>query len=167
MKGQVNIEYLVALGIFVTVIGYVYFSLNQSIPYYLAEVKKEATMSDAYLLSEVLINDPGEPPDWENNPADAKRIGLSDQNYNQTNMISLQKLNAFCLNYEETKKKLGMDRDFLIIINDIGNTQFSVSCEPTEIVVTAIKATVRRIVAYTDYQDGVQKGYAEVIVQMW
>jgi hypothetical protein len=172
MKGQVNVEYLVALGIFVTIVSYVYLSLNQSIPGYLTEVRKEATISDAYLLSEVLIDDPGEPADWENyleTPDEIKRIGLADESYNQTNMISEQKIDFFewfCSNnYEETKKKLGMDRDFSVIIKDIENDQLLVSCQPSQIKVTAINVTFRRIVAYNRLTG--EKGYAEVIVQMW
>jgi len=164
MKGQFNIEYLVAFGIFVTLIGYVHLSLTHILPEYILEVRKETTRSDAYLLSEVLINDPGSPADWSD-PSTAKRIGLSDDTQNRTNLLLKSKINNFCSDgYDVVKERIGTDRDFSILILDKDTGTVFSSCSPAIVPTTAINTIVKRIATY---RDGSNYGYVEVIVQMW
>lgn len=64
MKGQATIEYLVSFIIFTGLIVYVYLSYSSNIPRFIEEVRKEDIRSKAFQLSEILINDPGNPVNW-------------------------------------------------------------------------------------------------------
>lgn len=65
MKGQISfVEYLAALTIFITSVLYIAFQLISFIPQYLNQVNDERVRIDAYQISELLANDPGNPINW-------------------------------------------------------------------------------------------------------
>jgi hypothetical protein len=64
MKGQFSVEYIVSMTIFIGFVTYIIFSIWRFIPNYLSELRNERIRSEAYQISELLINDPGEPMDW-------------------------------------------------------------------------------------------------------
>lgn len=182
MKGLLTIEYLISFIAFIILITYIYLSYSANIPTFISEVNKEAVRSDAYQLSEILINDPGEPPNWNQSSSnnDIKRVGLSDQNSNKANLINFNKTeklknNFTCSDpdlYKSLQKKLAMDEQFSIIISEInmtnGNRELLYACNPPTPLKTAINITVTRIVAINDTRDflsGILKP-AELIVQM-
>jgi hypothetical protein len=137
------------------------------------EVEKEDLRSKAYQLSEILVNDPGEPENWDT-AGSIKRIGLNDETYNKNNLISLGKVTALesrCGNYDEVKNLLGLDKSFSIIVFNISQstgdrlTPPLCSCVSPDLIKTSINTTVRRITAlYNDNNGGIE--LAEIIVQM-
>lgn len=179
MKGQLTIEYLVSFSIFIGLITYIYFLYSANIPGFIEEVKKEDTRAKTYQLSEILVNDPGEPIDWYKwSKNDIQRIGLSDENFNKTNLVSEAKINRFknefdcndLVDYKYVKENLfALDKDFSIIIFEIdqsnGMRTKLFSCSPHTVFKTSILSKLTRITAYYD-EDGGMK-LAEIIVQMW
>src|SRR3989344_2339105 len=92
-KGQISFaEYLVAVVVFIAFIGYFSFQLVNFLPAYLGQIRNERVRGEAYQLSELLINDPGFPINWHVNIGATRRIGLSDETRNETNLISESKI---------------------------------------------------------------------------
>ena len=118
MKGQVSFEYFVALMIFITFILFVALQLiSKSMPYR-RESKYSTLLSEAYQISEILINDPGEPINWDS--SNVKRIGLLDETKNRTGLLSRSKIDKLAkMNYQSVANGLGIDTSkyrFSIII---------------------------------------------------
>ena len=167
MKGQISfVELLVTMSIFTTFIGYFSFQLINFYPIYLNEVRNEELRSEAYQLSELLINDIGEPGNWTGKYfAYVSRVGLSDENYNKTNYLSLMKISDFDSNcssdYNLVKSKLASSYDFSIyLFQRYPIDKQLIDCKPPVITVSNINVTVRRIVYFGS-------GYGELVVQMW
>jgi len=165
MKGQFSFEQLISLSIFIVFVTYFFFQFLALRPVYLKEVKSERIRAEAYQISELLINDPGYPVNWNTNPVQTQRIGLSDQTLNKVNLLSIYKineLNSQCAGdgYYNVKKWLGSDFDFSIFLADKPTGSLKINCYPPAIAVKGIKMTIRRIVAFND-------SYGELILQMW
>jgi hypothetical protein len=172
MKGQLTIQYLASFIFFIGLVVYIYFSFSANIPAFVEEVGKEDIRSKAYQLSEVLVNDPGEPANWQYvNPDDIRRIGLSDENSNKTNLISLQKVYQLDdpIICGLAPLKLALLRPFSILIFNISQTTGErnplAECTPFTFPTTAINVTVKRITALNNTETG-KLELAEIIVQM-
>jgi len=76
LKGQLTLEYLISFFIFLSLVIYVYYALSSNIPNFVGKIEKENIRSENYQLSELLINDDGEPWNWDE--ANVERIGLFD-----------------------------------------------------------------------------------------
>ena len=167
MKGQVSfVEYLVALLIFATFIGYFSFRLLLYIPYYLNELKTERINSEAFQISEILVNDVGNPANWDKIPFNqVKSLGLSDESLNKTNVLSLNKiskLDSECqLNYENIRKLLDTNYDFSIYLLNSKTGQMLISCKPSQVKLRAVNITIRRIVSFSSGD------YGELLLQVW
>lgn len=174
MKSQISfIEFLTSVLIFITFVGYFSIQILMFIPSYIREIKAESLRSEAFQVSELLVNDPGEPLDWTLNMANAKRIGLSDHSQNKTNLLSSIKIFALNLNcqgqsdYENVKSKIGLDYDFSLIMIEGGTGILKIDCRPSVTKFRYVNTTIRRIVAYVDYSDNEKIKYGEMIVQVW
>lgn len=166
-----TVEYLVSFLLFIGLITYIYFMYSSNIPAFIEQVEKEDARAKAHQISEILINDPGEPIDWDT--SSVKRIGLSDENFNKTNLVSeskISKLKDLCMNYEEMLEKIGVDEPISIFIFKVDEqtgerTLFDdFNCQPPITTVTRIKSKVTRITAYTDNGD---VKMAEIIVEVF
>ena len=178
MKAQISfVEFITALTIFIASVTYISFQISTFIPKYLNEVKAERVRSEAFQLSELLINDPGDPANWYAfNFNNVIRLGLSDERENKTNFLSqnkISKFNEFCSNYLEVKKKLGLDYDFYLILKDGETGEEKINCCASKIDcsildqtlgLTQTRATITRIVAYIENN---QVKYGEMILQVW
>jgi len=165
VKGQFNVEYLTAFGIFALVMLYSYTSISNFIPAYLQRVEEQKVKADAFYLSEVLLNDPGEPPNWLD-PQLASRIGLLDEKSMLTNVLSLEKVKSFCSKgVEVVKQKTGMDEDFVVILidKDPGNVFGTITCgsDPANY---RLMASVSRNFMYLNQT---HRGYGEMVVKVW
>lgn len=172
MKGQLTIQYLASFIFFIGLIVYVYFAYSANIPRFVQEVDKEDLRSKAYQLSEVLVNDPGHPINWDGDSVD--RIGFSDHHSNKKNLISKSKIDGFnnafnCdTDFEDVQKKLALNESFSILIfniTDDGRRESPplLSCISPTFPTRVINATVKRITAWND--SGTIK-LAELVVQM-
>jgi len=66
MKGQLSfVEYLVSFLVFITFISYFFLRIINETPIFLNEIRNERIRAEAFQLSEILVNDPGEPINWE------------------------------------------------------------------------------------------------------
>ena len=172
LKAQLTVEYLASFITFIGLIIFIYFTYSGNIPGFVEEVKKEDVRSKAYQLSEILVNDPGDPTNWDQPASDIKRIGLSDEKSNKTNLISWDKvveLDNQCGNFDDIKRWLGLNKSFSILVFRINQatgqriTPPLCECRSPELVMTAINTTVRRITALNN--SGTLE-LAEIIVQM-
>ena len=173
LKAQLTVEYLASFITFIGLIIFIYFTYSGNIPGFIEEVKKEDVCSKAYQLSEILVNDPGHPTNWDQLAVSGiKRIGLSDENSNKTNLISWDKvveLDNQCGNFDDIKRWLGLNKSFSILVFRINEatgqriTPPLCECSSPELVKTAINTTVRRITALNN--SGTLE-LSEIIVQM-
>jgi hypothetical protein len=172
MKGQITVEYFVSMIVFVIFTLYIYHSFSSNIPKFIAEIEREDIRSKAYQVSEVLLNDFGDPEDWYTGGL-PNRLGLSDEVYGKTNLLSSRKiddLQTMCsADYDDVQNALLLQEPisvFIFRINSDGSRSQLLSCEPPEAVGRVITANVRRITAYVDYGDGGNVKLAEMIIQV-
>ena len=173
MKGQLTLEFMASFIIFIIFIIYIYSQFSSNVPLFIEEIGKENKRSKAFQISELILNDAGEPANW-NNPSSAKRIGLSYEGVNKTNLLSYDKiasLNTYCQsNYYSLKKKIGVEENFTIQFNSISSDGSRVNllrCFPPTLQLESgqVNATVRRITSYYDSVDG-QIKLGELIIQV-
>jgi hypothetical protein len=165
MKGQISfVEFMASMLIFIAFVSYFSIQILTFVPLYINEITAERLRSEAFQVSELLINDPGEPLNW--NSGNVKRIGLSDDKQNKTNLLSTTKistLNSMCKSdYNLVKEKIGLDHDFSLFLIDGKTNQIKIDCHPPVAEFRQVNITIRRIVAY---EDG--NSYAEMILQVW
>ena len=137
MKGQISIDYIIAIVIFIFFVIYFLFEITNIVPKFIGQIEEQEIRSKAYQISEILINDPGYPENWNFFKLDSEyiqRIGLSNiqatkTNYflNERNYLSLNKINRLMelcdttlggIGYEKVTEKIGTNLDFSIIITD-------------------------------------------------
>lgn len=123
-------------------------------PQFITEVKNERLKSEAYQISELLINDVGEL---------GKRAGLSS-NENKTNLLSKGKIDAFnssCnSNYENSRKLIGTDYYFSLNLVD-SNGQTLINCNSPLTFMKPAKIAITRIVALN------QTTFGELTLKLW
>lgn len=165
IKGQFSYDYFISMIIFILFVVYIAFQLITMRPAYLREVRNEILRSEAYQLSEILANDPGEPADW--NAANVKRLGLST-NENKTNYLSsvkITRLAGLCqTQYSKLPQLLGIDSkyQFSIIVKNIITGEPLADCHPSSLMgARSLNVSLKRV-AMLD-----SGGFGEVMVQMW
>jgi len=166
-KGQFSYDYFVSMIIFILFVAYIAFQIMAMKPAYLGEVRNEILRSESYQLSDLLVNDPGEPLNWD--VASVKRIGLSNE-VNKTNYLSVVKiarLASLCpqVGYDSSFPQLfGIDKkyQFSVIVKNITSGLPLADCHPSSIIAAkAINTSIKRVVTLDSGQ------YGEVTVQMW
>jgi len=168
-KGQFSYDYFISLVIFILAVVYIVFQIIAMRPAYLNEVRNEILRSETYQVSELLVNDAGQPHDW--NVANVKRIGLSSD-VNKTNYLSaakIGKLASLCppAGYSSSFVKLfGVDEKYQVSIIVKNTTPCSslilADCHPSsQIAARTVNTSVKRVVAID------ARCYGEVMVQMW
>ena len=166
MKAQISIEYIISVIVFILFATYIFFRVIVYPAGYINEIKTQRLKSEAYQISELLVNDPGEPLDWNIKPDNERiRIGLSDSNQNKTNFLSMNKIAEFndtCnTNYDEIKRLIGTDYQFSIFLSSSGTASTRlINCSYPGMVVKPVKFEVSRIVAF-------DSTYGELIVELW
>lgn len=166
MKGQISfVEYLAALSIFITSVIFIAYQMITFVPQYLNEANDERVRINAYQVSELLINDPGNPANWYASPP-IIRLGLSNESVNETNFISLAKINtlsSLCSaqgGYDNVKNYIGASENFTILLYDLSNPGPPlINCHPEISFSSLINASITRIVTIDSNNVG------ELIVQ--
>jgi hypothetical protein len=168
-KGMFNVEYVAVLIIFIAFSAYFTFRLTGQRPAYVREVRKEIFRSENYLLSEVLINDIGEPSNWNTlvggaGQGNIRRLGLLDQSENLTNRLSRAKVIALytlCNNsgYGTVRGMMGANHNFSITVEDSSTGTLLANC--TSAANPEALATIKRIVAFDN------GGWGYVQIQSW
>ena len=154
--------------IFLTFSLYFALRLIQMYPRYLRSIKEEILRSDSYRISEILVNDDGEPGNWTLYGFDDwKRFGLSNESSIMPNYLSLTKIALFndsCQDgvivsdgYGFVKDRLDAGHDFAVTINASaisGIEPVFMRCA-SRMPTTGTVAVIRRIIAVDNGQLGV------------
>lgn len=173
MKGQISfVEYLASLVLFLTAVIFIAIQMINFVPQYLTEINNQRTRIDAYQISELLVNDPGNPINWyvnspvcQNGVSGICRMGLSNENVNKTDYLSLQKITAFnnyCNapgGYDNIRNNISAVSSFAILLFDHTSGNLLINCNPPALFSSSINTTIRRIVAIDSNDIG------ELIVQ--
>jgi len=164
-KGLFNVEYLTVLILFIIFSTYFTFRMMEQKPAYTAEVQREIFRAESYRLSEMLVDDAGEPANWQTlAEGSIKRIGLSDETKNVTNLVSeakLQAMKTICIvnkEYAKVKALVGGQHDFSLVRIGSNGVPETV-CWPGA--TGDVKASITRFVAFSTGD------YGKMILQMW
>jgi len=118
MKSQVGFEQFIALSLFVFSVLFLISQLLSYYPTYFNEIRRQTLLSEAYQISELLVNDVGEPANWDS--TNVKRIGLLNESLNITNVISLLKVsyaNNICnSDYNKFKSLLDLKNEINFVV---------------------------------------------------
>lgn len=176
-KGQFNVEFFTVLILFVGFASYFSTKLMGIGPIYIKEANKAIVRAEAYRISEMIINNPGVPSDWDvlvdiGEDDQIKRIGLSDHLQNRTNLLSDDKINNISVlcdgseGYEEIKSLIGAEHDFLMMLTELTGElgELRIDCGSTEFGENA--ALIKRLVVFDSENDG-ELDYGELVVQVW
>lgn len=152
MRAQISIDFVIAIIVFIIFSTYILFRILALRPVYLSEIENERIRSEAFQISEILVKDNGQPANWYLNPNQAKRIGLLNETFNQSNLLSIIKinqLNNICSNYDRVRELLDVkDLQFSILLVD-SKSNILLNCIPPSVRVKTFGVifTVERIVA--------------------
>ncbi len=166
MKAQLSVEYYISLTIFIGFIVYISFQVMRISPQFITEVKNERLKSEAYQISELLINDAGEPITWNIPSTVVKRVGLSD-NSNKTNLLSQEKIDAFktkcSSDYDNIRKLIGIGTEYYFSLKLVNSSsgQTLIDCNPPLTVIKPAKVVISRITALSPTTFG------ELVLQLW
>ena len=123
MKGVVEIEFIIAVFVFITTISFVTFLIVDSIPAYHTTASGESLKSKAYQFSEMLFMDEGYPRNWNTLPfAQTNRIGFSSGERYRFDETKIAYLYSVCqpapggAGYLAVKNRLGLESAYDIII---------------------------------------------------
>ncbi|MCX6820775.1 MAG: hypothetical protein NT016_02405 [Candidatus Aenigmarchaeota archaeon] len=168
-KGLFNVEYLTVLILFIMCSMYFVFRMMAEKPAYINEVHRETLRAESYRLSEMLVDDAGAPANWQNlagtpQQSNIKRVGLSDESNNVTNMVSetkLSEMKQMCVGaggYATVKSMVGARHDFSLTRIDSAGVADTI-CSPAA--AGDVTASITRLVAFDT------GGYGQLITQMW
>jgi hypothetical protein len=158
MKTQVGFEQFAALSLFVVSVLFLIYELISYYPNYINEIRRQALLVEAYQISELLINDVGEPANW--NSFNVKRIGLLDESLNITNVVSILKVsyaNDICnSDYNRFKTLLDLKNDINFVVYLEGSLIANCSKAVGEKI-----AKMSRIISFSN------KSYGEIIIWLY
>lgn len=165
MKSQFSIDFYVAIIVFVLFSTYILFQVISFTPSYIREINNQRLKSEAFQISELLINDPGEPLNWEDlDENQIKRIGFSNHIVNYTNYLSLRKIQriGICdeIKYEKVKKWLAIKESFSLLLKNLKSNEILISCFPAQKIPKEL-IVISRIV-YLDSGD-----YGVLTLELW
>jgi hypothetical protein len=161
VKVQVGFEQLFSLSLFVFSVTHLIYQLISYYPSYIGEMRIESIFSEAYQISEILVNDYGDPPNWYSLPLDQiKRIGLLNESIGKSNVLSLVKVSKASetcnLNYQKLKQILDLKNDISFVVYLNNNVVASCTRPFGERV-----AKVNRIVAFDN------GSYGELVIWLY
>jgi len=162
MKGQLPLDYVIALLLFIVFIGFIFIQSRTYTPTYLRELRLQKWRAEAYQISEMIINDQGEPSNWESSQ-DVKRIGFASNSYqlNNLSMAKIRKFNTICKGfngYANATSLIATENDFALIIRN--ETTVLVNCTSPN-APKALAAEIVRIVYFDD------RTYGMLSLKIW
>jgi hypothetical protein len=148
-KGIVDIEFMVSIIVFLTVLTYVTFAVINLLPRLHQESFDQDIKSKVFQISELLMFNEGEPADWQTKPLldDVKRFGFSSGGNYSMDVSKITKFDQYCsANYAKVKDLLGLDytNDILVDIKIVGNGAIS-QCHPLAISTVRTVTTIVRL----------------------
>ena len=151
MKAQLNIEFILGVGIIVMIVSFIGFSIINNFPALHSESEYEVTKSKTFQVSQVLLSEKG---NWTaSNISNCSSMGLTD---GEPYVLNASKVKAIdkCTDSEYIKLKdvLGLDMGNDLIINFTllnfsgGSDTNYAECRPRTMSLTAAKFWIRRLV---------------------
>lgn len=94
MRAQTfNIEFVIALTIFIFLISWCYIYMTDTLPFFYDESRSSSLRSRAFQISELLVSGEGYPSSWSS--ATVQVLGFMDESYDKRGFISERKLDEF------------------------------------------------------------------------
>lgn len=125
LKLQISMDFILTILVFITLTVYFLFYLLSQRNVSIINLGRERKLTKALAISQILVNDYGEPKNWEEIASvdNIRRIGFLNESYNYPNYISkikVERLNSvFCNDidgYNKLKTLLGLNKENIIII---------------------------------------------------
>jgi len=168
MKAQLSFDFYFSLIVFIVFVASLFFKLITFFPLYSEEVSLQKLRAEAYQISEILVNDAGYPGNWHTDVPNTKRLGLSDEIKNKTNILSASKITAFdslCNSaggYNKVLELLDIKDGFLTSFVDksIEPNVVLMTCLPPE-AFAKLRVEINRTVAFGS------GAFGELRVSMW
>src|SRR5207253_305535 len=156
----------IVLILFIATVTYTFITVASFLPKYLEEVRSQRLRTEVYQVSQLLLNNPGDPVNWETGNLDINninRVGLLVNGSDSTNVLGRTKLfsfNTLCgngVNYQNLKSKFALDFDFSIVLNftSLSGQSSTFTCEPTIAATGRVNVTLTRIFATESIVNGV------------
>jgi|GEM_PF-1920130 len=158
MKAQVNLEFIISVGVFISTLTFVTASVTGIFPEFQNEVNKNILKSRAWQISEILF-EKGYPENWKTLD-EVSMLGFSDDEYYILNKTKLTAINQCdSASYDKLRKlfSIGVRRDFIInitLLEKNGEREY-VYCGPKVISLAAPKLWVTRF-ALINESDGLK-----------
>jgi len=159
-KAQFSLEYYMSLLLFVIFVMYLLFQVEILTPRHLQEIKVQTLRSEAFQVSELLINDGGEPGNWDMQPdASIKRIGLSSMvSQNLLSAAKVAALDSKCKSsgFVSLYNWLGMQNQFYIVVQDTAGLLVNTTkdCPPLAKIGSQTTIVMTRIVSFDSGRQG-------------
>lgn len=106
MLGQIRVEFVVSIIIFALVIFFIVTQTNILFSSLLTDSKSDTLKAKASNVIKILIEDKGDPKDWNNNPGSTKRVGLADNQPYNLSYNKISNLSYNCSNSDVYKNLL-------------------------------------------------------------
>lgn len=129
-KGVVDVEFVLAIIVFLSIVVFVSFSIISHVPTLRSAAYTEDLKARAYHVSQFLVFEEGEPRNW--NSINVLRIGLSNGTNYVLNSTKISETQTLCQNnYPKLKELTGQNlTDVTITITD-PDSNVLLSCGPT------------------------------------
>ncbi len=116
MKGQLNLEFMISISIFIIVISYVTINSISTLPDLHQQTKSNSLRTKIYQMSELLLFD--------------SRIGLSTGEPYTLDQAKINSLQSLCSDYQAFKDKFSVDHTMDIQLNIMQNGASVLDCHP-------------------------------------
>jgi len=105
MFGQIRVEFVFGMIIFALIIFFIITQTNTLFSSLLTDSRTDAVKAKASNAIKILVEDKGDPIDWNSTPSSTKRVGLAEQPYflSKSKVITL---NSNCTNTPDIYKNL-------------------------------------------------------------
>jgi hypothetical protein len=132
MKAVVDIEYIMAVFVFLASITFITLSISREFLAIREASFSETVKMESFTILELLLFDKGEPEDWHTAPlSNVKRLGLSSGRKFVLDETKLIKLDSDCdvsnpeyeLNYAKIKELLGIEADIVLNIQSLDGSE--------------------------------------------
>lgn len=157
-KGQVTVEYLIALLVFSSILIFLVFQVTRTIPEYTSASREDIIESKAFRVSEVMVTTPGSSdsgsPIWDSSNVAMVGLAISPNNIDYG---KLSEFNKTCFErYERSKTAMGIETDYTFRFT---NSTTSFSCGKRS-PVGVTKAVIERYVAMNDQ-------WGKITLEVW
>lgn len=165
MKAQLSFDFYFSIVVFIIFVSSLFFKLITFFPLYSEEITSQRLRSEAFQLSEILVDNVGYPGNWHTDAANAKLLGLLDETKNKTNLVSLSKITALknlCQSdFNKVLQIMDVSDGFSVLLakRSVDPPQELLGCLPADTTGRG-RAEVKRIVAFGP-------DFGELTVQVW